>query len=215
MKLGTTLYFYLTVRSLCFASLTDTNYHTSDKTFILNNPPLQPLQLNHQLTLRFHFNIPTHDCSTHIDRNTMSLKSLPTELDIKIIEVLCLTNDQKALSALSRTSKYYHKLVEPMLYRDLTFQAVDSIQIKRLFLTLLVREDLPQHIRSFILSDSPLVNPDGGWDVLGPGDLADDLLKHDNLTLMFICSYFKQVRIPYRARGVPGFSHFTQSTKKQ
>jgi hypothetical protein len=111
----------------------------------------------------------------------MSLKSLPTELDIKIIEALCPTNARKALSALSRTSKYYRKLVEPMLYRDLTFQVVDNIQIKRLFLTLLVREDLPQHIRSLTLSDSPLVNPDGGWDVLGPGDLADDLLKHDNL----------------------------------
>jgi hypothetical protein len=111
----------------------------------------------------------------------MSLKSLPTELDIKIIEALCPTNARKALSALSRTSKYYRKLVEPMLYRDLTLRAVDNIHIKRLFLTLLVREDSPQHIRSFTLSDSPLVNPDGGWDVLGPGDLADDLLKHDNL----------------------------------
>jgi hypothetical protein len=92
----------------------------------------------------------------------MSLKSLPTELDIKIVEALCPTNDRKALSALSRTSKYYRKLVEPMLYRDLTLRAVDNIQIKRLFLTLLVREDLPLHIRSFTLSDSPLVNPNGG-----------------------------------------------------
>jgi hypothetical protein len=111
----------------------------------------------------------------------MYLESLPTELDIKITEALCPTIDRQALGALSRTSKYYRKLVEPMLYRGLTLRAVDSIQIKRLFLTLLVREDLSQHIRSFTLFDSPLVNPDGGWDVLAPGDLAEDLWKHDKL----------------------------------
>jgi hypothetical protein len=111
----------------------------------------------------------------------MPLKSLPTELDIKIIEALCPTNDRKALSALSRTSKYYRKLVEPMLYRDLTFRAVDDIQIKRLFLTFLVREDLPQHIRSFNLSGSPWEKTDSDWDVLAPGNLADDFWTHYQL----------------------------------
>lgn len=112
----------------------------------------------------------------------MSLKSLPTELDIKIIEDLCPTNDRKALSALFRTSKYYRKLVETMLYRDLTLLAVDDIQIKRLFLTLLVRENLPQHIRSFTLcSNDPLDNPDRHRYTLAPDELADDLWKHDEL----------------------------------
>jgi hypothetical protein len=89
----------------------------------------------------------------------------------------------QALSFLSRTSKYYKKLAEPCLYRDLTFRVVENIQIKRSFLTLLVREDLSQYVQSFILFANAHEGYDYNEESLGvaPEELAGDFLNHIQL----------------------------------
>jgi hypothetical protein len=55
------------------------------------------------------------------------------------------------MSSFSRTSKYYHDLADPFLYRDLDFRACDELQIKQLLITLLDKPDLAKHISSFTL----------------------------------------------------------------
>jgi hypothetical protein len=58
----------------------------------------------------------------------MSFSALSTELDTKI--VACL--DHAALDAMSRVSKYYRAVTEPLLYQYLEFPATHEVQIKRL-----------------------------------------------------------------------------------
>lgn len=107
----------------------------------------------------------------------MSLSALPTEVDDIIIEFLGASDDRKALSSLSCVSKYYRGLVEPVLYRDLKFQAAEEVPMKQLLLTLLSRTDLAKHIESFTLSETPrTVNIGERW-IHGRNKLAKDLWR--------------------------------------
>lgn len=78
----------------------------------------------------------------------MSLSRLSTEIDESAVSFL----PSSALSNLSKTSKYYRALAEPHLYRDLHFSIHESLNVFRLFLTILKRSDLAAHIRSSWLS---------------------------------------------------------------
>jgi 5'(3')-deoxyribonucleotidase len=60
------------------------------------------------------------------------MDKLSTELASKIAK--CLAGDQKALSALSQTNKYYRMVAEPYLYRDLVFHPDKGVPLKRLLL---------------------------------------------------------------------------------
>ena len=107
----------------------------------------------------------------------MSLSALPTEVDDIIIEFLGASDDREALSSLSYVSKYYRGPVEPVLYRNLKFQADEEVPIKQLFLTLLSRMDLAKHIESFTLSETPrTVNIGERW-IHGRTKLAKDLWR--------------------------------------
>jgi hypothetical protein len=83
----------------------------------------------------------------------MSLRSLPTELGLHVLEHLCPSQDRSALSALSSVSKYWRGANESILYRDLNFRAFENIQVKRLVLTLLDRRDFVEHTTSLYLVD--------------------------------------------------------------
>jgi hypothetical protein len=76
----------------------------------------------------------------------MLFSALSTELDVKILELL--HDDRQALSAMSKTSKYYRTITEPILYRDILFPEVTVSKIKRLLMTLLDRSELAGYIRS-------------------------------------------------------------------
>jgi hypothetical protein len=54
----------------------------------------------------------------------MPLNTLVIEVDDIIIEILCASDDYKALSSLSCVSKYYRGLVEPLSHRDLMLVSV-------------------------------------------------------------------------------------------
>jgi hypothetical protein len=75
----------------------------------------------------------------------ISLNKLSTELDENIVRRLA----RPELDALSRTSKYYRSLTEPYLYRNLVFSKHQAYEIQCLFLTILGRNELAKHIRSF------------------------------------------------------------------
>jgi hypothetical protein len=85
----------------------------------------------------------------------MSLNKLSTELDENIVRRLA----RPELDALSRTSRYYSSLTEPYLYRNLVFSKYQAYEIQRLFLTILGRNELAKHIRSFM---SDVVGPRRG-----------------------------------------------------
>jgi hypothetical protein len=50
-------------------------------------------------------------------RYIMSLLALPTELDVRIIGYL----DTRDMSRMSRVSKYYRKVSEPLFYEEVAF----------------------------------------------------------------------------------------------
>jgi hypothetical protein len=75
----------------------------------------------------------------------MSMGKLSTELDDIIIQHLA----PPELAAISRTSKYYHALAEPYLYKDLVL--LSNVDVMRLMLTVLKRRNLCQYIRSITL----------------------------------------------------------------
>jgi muconolactone delta-isomerase len=78
----------------------------------------------------------------------MSLTTLPTELDMQIIEHLHGPEDRKALSSLLRVNKYWRAICEPVLYRNFTLRAPGEAQIKRLLTTLLDTPGLAKHIKT-------------------------------------------------------------------
>ncbi|KAF2254635.1 hypothetical protein BU26DRAFT_559306 [Trematosphaeria pertusa] len=77
----------------------------------------------------------------------MPLQALSTELDAHIIEYL--HDDSLGLEAMSRVSKYYRSLAEPVLYRDVEFAEWDYVRMTRLLMTLLDRRELAQHVKAF------------------------------------------------------------------
>ena len=79
---------------------------------------------------------------------------LSTELDEKIIQYLV----GKEASALSMTSKYYRPLAERQLYRVLTFSTKECADLMLLLETLLDRQGLARHVRSFTLTDAGIPN---------------------------------------------------------
>jgi hypothetical protein len=76
----------------------------------------------------------------------MSLQALPTELDVAIIKYF----DRRQQSRMSRASKYYRRITEPLLYSDLQFFNNEDDRIKRL-ITLVSRKDLRHSITRFDL----------------------------------------------------------------
>jgi hypothetical protein len=75
----------------------------------------------------------------------MSLEALPTELDLRIIGFL----DTKHKSALSRVSKYYRDVAEPLLYERVQLWGHDDHRVRQLLLTLLQRKDLRHLVKEF------------------------------------------------------------------
>jgi hypothetical protein len=76
----------------------------------------------------------------------MSLTALPTELYMQIIGYLHDPEDPQATSSLLRVNKYWRAVCEPVLYRNLTFRAPSSAQIKWLLITLLDIPNLAKHV---------------------------------------------------------------------
>jgi hypothetical protein len=76
----------------------------------------------------------------------MSFGKLPVELKLMIFETL--HDDRYALSAISCVSKTDRQLVEPILYRDISFLDREGGEIVHLLLTLLRRSDLAKRIKS-------------------------------------------------------------------
>lgn len=79
----------------------------------------------------------------------MSLSELSTELDHHIIRLL----SHGELDSLSRVSKYYRGLAEPYHYESLQFSNAQGLRIMQFFHTIVRRQDLAQHVRSFALTD--------------------------------------------------------------
>jgi len=75
----------------------------------------------------------------------MSLSDLSTEIDEMIIQYL----PHHALNNLTLTNKYYRKIAEPYLYRNIQVRSPNILSVPRLLLTLISRRELSQHIRSF------------------------------------------------------------------
>ncbi|KAI4653392.1 hypothetical protein J4E93_001158 [Alternaria ventricosa] len=76
----------------------------------------------------------------------MSLQKLSTELDGHIAS--CLVGNTKALSAFSKTNKYYRGIAEPYLYTNVEVYESDLERPLRLLFTLLDRKELALHIKS-------------------------------------------------------------------
>ncbi|XP_014559201.1 hypothetical protein COCVIDRAFT_24478 [Bipolaris victoriae FI3] len=79
----------------------------------------------------------------------MSFSKLSTELDTKILEYL--HDDRPSLTAMSMVSKYFRRITEPILYRDLCFPEMTTIQMKQLLTIVLLRPQLAKHVRSFTM----------------------------------------------------------------
>jgi hypothetical protein len=97
----------------------------------------------------------------------MSMESLSTEMDENIIQRL----PKSALNNFSKTSRYYRSLAEPHLYRNLVLSNRQPQEILRLFFTILRRNGLATHIRSFRLTCD-----DAGVRVL-PLEIIDELME--------------------------------------
>jgi len=78
--------------------------------------------------------------------HNMSLQKLSTELDGHIAS--CLVSDTKALSAFSKTNKYYRGIAEPYLYTNIEVYESELERPLRLLFTLLERKELALHIKS-------------------------------------------------------------------
>jgi len=77
----------------------------------------------------------------------MSLQALPTELDVRIIELLNVADR----SQITRVSKYYRKVSEPLLYHTISVFDTEHDRIKLLLTTFLSRKDLRPLLKRFSL----------------------------------------------------------------
>lgn len=90
----------------------------------------------------------------------MPLSAIPTELDERIFDYL----KRKELSAVSKVSKYYRRIAEPHLYRELRFVGYRNVNAHLLLLTLLSRNDLAVHIKRLAVEkDSPAATDRIRW----------------------------------------------------
>ncbi|KAF1975526.1 hypothetical protein BU23DRAFT_566630 [Bimuria novae-zelandiae CBS 107.79] len=78
----------------------------------------------------------------------MSIAKLPTELDTRIIGLL---KNHEDVHRLSMTSKYYHRISEPLLYRVVGFSSTDAIGAKMLLLTLMKWSELSKNIKEIVV----------------------------------------------------------------
>jgi hypothetical protein len=78
------------------------------------------------------------------------MKFISTELDENIIGHL----PQAAFNSVSKVSRYYRKLAEPYLYRDLVFSIHQHISISELLTAILDRRELSLHTRSLTLTNA-------------------------------------------------------------
>ena len=76
------------------------------------------------------------------------MNRLSTELDENILWRLV---ERKDLNAMSQVSKYYRKIAEPFLYKDLVFDEDQYFRITVLFLTIVRRPDLAKYIKRVTL----------------------------------------------------------------
>jgi hypothetical protein len=72
----------------------------------------------------------------------MSLPALSTELDDRIVSFL----EHKAINAISKVSRYYHRVAEPHLYHTLEFKDNQHLKSLRLLLTIVSRPKLAAYI---------------------------------------------------------------------
>jgi hypothetical protein len=90
----------------------------------------------------------------------MSIFALSTELDENILRRLA----QPELDSVSRTSKYYRTLAEPLLYEDLVFSEGQESSLACLLVTCLRRKELAKHIRLFSCKVRKRYPQDSLWD---------------------------------------------------
>jgi hypothetical protein len=84
----------------------------------------------------------------------MALEALPTELQLQILGYLNggpLYSEGAPLSRVMRTSKYFHKLAEPILYDDINLATCDDDRIKQLLITLTLHKDIRRAVHHFRL----------------------------------------------------------------
>ena len=103
----------------------------------------------------------------------MSLSDLSTEIDEMIIQYL----PHHALHNLTLTNKYYRKIAEPHLYRNIHVRSTDSLSIPLLLLSLISRRELSQYIRSFALVT---VDEGRGRDTTNLSNEASNMEAHRN-----------------------------------
>ncbi|KAG9194014.1 hypothetical protein G6011_04049 [Alternaria panax] len=107
----------------------------------------------------------------------MSLQKLSTELDINIINRL----DAPDLSSISCISKYYRRISEPLLYREIGIGSDSHDRIKQLLLTFISRKDLRKLIQRFHLLHADDHNrdlPQHHPSIWFPEDRDGDALYH-------------------------------------
>jgi len=88
--------------------------------------------------------LPIHRLQSVTESYIMSLDALSSELDCKICEYLC--GDRRSLNALSRTSKYYRAIAEPVLYKEIELSGETDYTLNLLLVTLLDLNELALHI---------------------------------------------------------------------
>ncbi|KAF2818654.1 hypothetical protein CC86DRAFT_413775 [Ophiobolus disseminans] len=85
----------------------------------------------------------------------MSLQALPTELDLRIIQLLDLVD----MCHVTLVSQYYSEIAHPVLYERITFWNDDGDRIRKLLATFLDHRDLGQFVKYFRLRQDPLGRP--------------------------------------------------------
>jgi hypothetical protein len=111
----------------------------------------------------------------------MALSSISTELDAAITGYL--VGHTTALAALSRTSKYYRSLAEPLLYRMIDIQNYLEFRIKRLLMTLLDSPQKGRYIESFTITRplSKRINSNSEEEVIATKIIRQDLGRYRSM----------------------------------
>lgn len=118
---------------------------------------------------------------TRLRPTNMSFGALPTELDVAMIRYLKCSD----ISRLSRSSKYYREVAEPLLYESIHFWTDEPIKLKKLFLTLVFRKPLRGKIHHFGIHHEPESQHDVPFSQLAgrktdeaESDLCEDLMAN-------------------------------------
>ncbi|KAI4909010.1 hypothetical protein J4E85_011662 [Alternaria conjuncta] len=137
----------------------------------------------------------------------MSLQKLSTELDGQIAS--SLLGDTKALSAFSKTNKYYRGIAEPYLFKNIEVAANDVETSLRLLFTLLDRKELALYIGSLTYTQ-PVRRQEVTNRSLKQEKLRSDVWKYQTAIqdrmdeVLFPVSEFQRRPLPYRISAVLG-----------